>query len=94
VGFEEEHQADDVGVHGGAEAAGVGHDEVRLELAEVAGGDVDFAEGAEAGGDPVEGARGGFDAAVEVVFAFQDEVLAFCREGEGGAVAEDAADGL
>ena len=86
LGFEQEHEADNFGGDFVAYAASVAHDEVLLQLAELLFADGDVAEGAEAGGDTVDGFLLSFHFAVEVVAAFLDAALGLVAEGEGMVV--------
>ncbi len=83
LGFEQEHEADHLLGHFVANAAGVAHDEVFLELAELLFADADVAEGAETGGDTVDGLFLGFHLLVEIVAAFLDAAFGLVAEGQG-----------
>jgi hypothetical protein len=92
LGLEEEHETDDVLGHFVADAAGVAHDEVFLELAELLFADADVAEAAEAGGDAVDGDLLVFHLLVEVVAALLDAAGGLVAEGEGHVVVYDFLD--
>ena len=89
LGLEQQHEAHHLGGHLVADAAGVAHDEVLLQLAELLLADADVAEGAEAGGDAVDGHLLGFHLLVEVVAAFLDAALGLVAEGEGHFLIDD-----
>ena len=92
LGFEQEHETDDLGRYFVADATGVAHDEVLLQLAELLFADGDVAEGAETGGDTVNGYLLGFHLLVEVVTAFLDATLGLVAEGEGLMAFDDFTD--
>ena len=83
LGLEQQHEADNVLRHLVADAAGVAHHEVFLQLAELLLADADVAKAAETGGDAVDGHFLGFHLLVEVVAAFLDAALCLVAEGEG-----------
>ena len=91
LGFEKEHETNDLSGDFVANAAGVAHDEVFLQLAELFLADGDVAEGAEAGGDTIDGHFLGFHFFVEVVAAFLDAAFGFVAKSEGLVAFDDFA---
>ena len=83
LGFEQKHETDDLGGDFVANAAGVAHDEVLLQLAELFLANGDVAKGTKTGGDTIDGYLLGFHLLVEVVAAFLDAAFGFVAEGEG-----------
>ena len=89
--FEKEHETNDLSGDFVANAAGVAHDEVFLQLAELFLADGDVAEGAEAGGDTIDGLFLSFHFFVEVVAAFLDAAFGFVAKSEGLVAFDDFA---
>ena len=89
--LEQEHELYDFLWNFVADAAGVAHDEVLLELAELVFADGDVAEGAEAGGYTVDGHFLGFHFLVQVIAAFLDSCLCVIAEGDGHFLGDDFA---
>ena len=87
--FEEEHEFDDFQGDFVADATGVAHDEVFLQLAELFAADGDIAEGAESGGDAIDGLFLGLHLLVEIVTAFIDTGDGVVAEGDGHLIVDD-----
>jgi hypothetical protein len=83
LGFEQEHETDDLGRDFVADATGVAYDEVLLQLAELLAADADVAEAAEASGDTVDGYLLVLHLLIEVVAAFFDAAFGLVAQGEG-----------
>ena len=81
--LEQQHEADNLLGHLVADATGVAHNQVFLQLRELLLADADVAKAAETGGDAVDGHLLGLHLAVEVVAAFLDAAGRLVAEGKG-----------